>query len=337
VKDGRVIGEGWHARCGGDHAEVAALKNAAARGESVRGATACVTLEPCSHFGKTPPCAPRLIEEGIARVVVGTTDPNPRVDGAGLEMLRAAGVEVSAPCLEKECRWMNRGFIRTQTLSRPWITLKAAVGLDGRMALENGQSSWITGPTARTWAHLMRAEHHGILVGVGTILKDDPELTVRRTCGKSPLRIILDTDLSLPLSAKVLRGETFKEECLVLTCSADEKKRRSLEAAGATVCVVPQKDGRVDPEFALREIAARDVQMLMVEGGPAVLSSFIRAGLCDAVALFASAALMGAGPGPADGLRFEFMKDVVRLKDVRVRRAGEDVLMEGILPCSPAL
>jgi len=337
VKGGRVIGEGWHDRCGGDHAEVAALKDAAGRGESARGATACVTLEPCSHFGRTPPCAPRLIEEGIARVVVGTTDPNPKVNGAGLEMLKSAGVEVSVSCMERECRWLNRGFIRSKTRARPWITLKAAVSLDGRMALSNGESRWITGSTARTWAHLMRAEHHGILVGAGTILADDPELTVRHTCGKSPLRIILDTGLSLPPDAKALRAGKSGGGCLVLTCSEDGKKRRSLEAAGAEVCVVPPKDGHVDLEAALREIAARDVQMLMAEGGPRVLSSFIRAGLCDAMALFTSSSMMGAGPGPAGELRFEFMKDVVRLRDVRTRRAGDDALVEGIFRCSPAL
>ncbi|MDR3231293.1 MAG: bifunctional diaminohydroxyphosphoribosylaminopyrimidine deaminase/5-amino-6-(5-phosphoribosylamino)uracil reductase RibD [Synergistaceae bacterium] len=336
VKDRRVIGEGWHDRCGGDHAEVAALKDAAARGESARGATACVTLEPCSHFGKTPPCAPRLIEEGIARVVVGMTDPNPEVNGAGLGLLRAAGVEVSVSCMERECRWLNRGFIRSKTRSRPWITLKAAVSLDGRMALENGESRWITGPTARTWAHLMRAGHHGILAGAGTILKDDPELTVRHTCGKSPLRIILDTELSLPPNAKVM-GKNPGGGCLVLTCSGDEKKRMALEAAGAEVCVVPSGDGRVDLEAALREIAARDVQMLMIEGGPAVLSSFIRAGLCDAMALFTSSSLMGSGPGPAGELRFELMQDVVRLRDVQIRRAGDDMLVEGVFRCSPAL
>jgi diaminohydroxyphosphoribosylaminopyrimidine deaminase/5-amino-6-(5-phosphoribosylamino)uracil reductase len=332
MKDGRVVGEGWHARCGGDHAEIAALKNAAARGETVRGATAFVTLEPCSHFGKTPPCAPRLVEEGIARVVVGTTDPNPKVNGAGIEILKNAGVEVSVPCLEEECRWLNRGFIRSKTLSRPWITLKAALGLDGRMAVKSGESNWITGTTARVWAHLLRSGHQGLLVGAGTILRDDPELTVRHTCGKSPLRIILDTDLSTSPEAKALRGG-----CLVLTCSENAERKHRLEAAGAEVCLVPRKDGRVDLKAALREIASRDVQMLMVEGGPTVLSSFMREELCDAAAFFVSGVLMGSGPGPADGLSFESMKDAARLKNLRVRRVDGDMLVEGVFRCSPDL
>lgn len=334
VKDDRVIGEGYHARCGGDHAEVAALSDMAARGAHAGGATAYVTLEPCSHFGKTPPCAPRLVEEGVTRVVVGTVDPNPKVRGAGIAILQSAGVEVTPACLEKECRWLNRGFIRSKTLGRPWITLKAATSLDGRMALENGESNWITGPVARTWAHLMRSEHDGILVGTGTVFRDDPELTVRHTCGKSPLRIILDTDLSLSPNAAVLKGAG---KCLVLTCSGDATKKRLLEEAGADICIVPRKNGHVDPEAVLRELSARDVQMLMVEGGPKILSAFMGAELCDSLVVFAAGSVMGEGAGPGEQLRFENMKDVLRLRDLQVRRAGPDMCIEGIFECSPAL
>ena len=329
---GRVVGEGWHARYGGPHAEVAALADAERRGEDVRGATAYVTLEPCSHFGKTPPCAPRLVQEGIARVVAGSVDPNPKVAGRGLEILKNAGVQVSASCLEGECRWLNRGFFRRHTLNRPWVTLKAAVGLDGRMALPSGESKWITGETARTWAHLLRAEHDGVLVGVGTILADDPELTVRHTCGKSPLRIILDSGLSIPPTARVLRGK-----CLVLAAEGDEARRKTLERAGAEICHLPGKDGRVDLRAVLEELARRGVQCLMAEGGPKVLSAFIEAGLCDSLALFTAASVMGEGPGLGSGLHFDFMGDTIRLREARSRRAGEDLLVEGIFECSPAL
>ncbi|MDR1979742.1 MAG: bifunctional diaminohydroxyphosphoribosylaminopyrimidine deaminase/5-amino-6-(5-phosphoribosylamino)uracil reductase RibD [Synergistaceae bacterium] len=344
VKDGRVVGEGYHARCGGPHAEVAALDDAAKKGEDVRGATAYVTLEPCSHFGKTPPCAPRLVEEGVARVVVGSVDPNPKVRGRGLEILKAAGVEVSLPCLEKECKWLNRGFFRRQTLNRPWVTLKAATGLDGRMALPSGESKWITGETARGWAHLMRAEHDAVLVGVGTILADDPQLTVRHTCGKSPLRIILDTNLSLPPDAGVLKdagvfkkaGIFRKEGCLILTGCGDLEKKRALERAGAEVCVLPARP-RVDVDAALKELARRDIQSVMVEGGPRVLSAFIETERCDSLAFFMSGSLMGEGRGLGDELRFDFMKDVVRLREMRTRRAGNDLLVEGVFRCSPVL
>ena len=348
VKEGsdgtRVVGEGYHAKYGGLHAEAAALDDAARRGEDVRGAVAYVTLEPCSHFGKTPPCAPRLVKEGITRVVAGSEDPNPNVKGRGFAILTEAGVEVAAPCLEKECRWLNRGFFRYNILNRPWVTLKAAASLDGKMSLASespafaasGYSSalrGITGGCALDRTHLMRAEHDGILVGVGTALADNPELTTRRACGKSPLRIILDTKLSLPPSARVLRGG-----CLVLTCNSDTDRRKALEDAGAEVCILPpDKTGRLDLHAALPAIAERGVRLLMVEGGPTVLSAFMKAGLCDSLALFTAPLIMGEGPGLGDGLRFDFMGNVVKLRDARVRRVGDDVLVEGIFQCSPAL
>ncbi|MDR1048642.1 MAG: bifunctional diaminohydroxyphosphoribosylaminopyrimidine deaminase/5-amino-6-(5-phosphoribosylamino)uracil reductase RibD [Synergistaceae bacterium] len=346
VKDGRVVGEGFHARCGGPHAEAAALADAARRGEDVRGATAYVTLEPCSHYGKTPPCAPRLVEEGIARAVVGAVDPNPKVKGAGIEILQNAGVEVSCPCMEKECKWLNRGFFRSVTLNRPWITLKTASSLDGRMALANGESKWITGETARTWAHLLRAEHDGVLVGSGTIRADDPELTVRRSCGKSPLRIILDSNLSIsPDCRAVAGGSEGTGKCLVMTCGSFTKngfaenleKRRALERAGAEVCAVPEKEARVNLQGVLRELHAREVRSVLVEGGPRVLSAFIEAGLCDSLVLFTAGSVMGEGRGLGDGLSFEQMKDVARLRNVRARRAGSGFLVEGDFQCSPAL
>jgi diaminohydroxyphosphoribosylaminopyrimidine deaminase/5-amino-6-(5-phosphoribosylamino)uracil reductase len=344
VKEGRVVGEGYHAVCGGPHAEVAALEDAAKKGEDLGRATAYVTLEPCSHFGKTPPCAPRLVKEGIARVVVGSVDPNPKVRGGGIALLKDAGVEVTVPCLENECKWLNRGFFRRQTLNRPWVTLKAAASLDGRMALPSGESKWITGETARGWAHLMRAEYDAVLVGAGTILADDPQLTVRHTCGKSPLRIILDTNLASPSSARAL-----KEGCLILTGCGDMEKKRDLERLGVEVCVLPiQEDfspssknsktgARVDLKAALEELARRDIQSVMVEGGPKVIAAFIERELCDSLAFFMAGSLMGQGPGLGEGLRFDFMKDVVRLKETRARRAGNDLFVEGIFRCSPAL
>ena len=342
----RVVGEGYHAKYGGPHAEAEALSNSAARGEDVRGATAYVTLEPCSHFGKTPPCAPRLVKEGITRVVAGSEDPNPKVKGGGFGILREAGVEVAAPCLDKECKRLNRGFFRYNALGRPWVTLKAAASLDGKMGLasETLESETrtslrgITGECALDWTHLMRAAHDAILVGVGTVLADDPELTIRRACGKSPLRIILDTRLSLPSSARVLKGGA-----LVLTCGGDAcdwyaDKKRALEDTGAEVYTLPpDKSGRVDLRAALSAIAERGVRSLMVEGGPTVLSAFMEAELCDSLALFTAPSVMGEGPGLGDGLSFGFMGDVVKLRDICARRVGDDVLVEGIFRCSPAL
>lgn len=333
VKEGRIIGEGYHAFYGGDHAEAAALKDVKKKGENPQGATVYVNLEPCSHYGKTPPCAPRLVEAKVGRVVIGTIDPNPKVDGSGIQILRQRGIEVSYPCLENESRWINRGFFRAKTLGRPWVTLKAASGMDGRMALSNGESQWITGETSRMWAHLMRSEHDGILVGVGTVLKDDPELTVRHTCGKSPLRIILDTELSLLPTARILQSGG----CLVFTCTEDSKKQRVLEKAGAEVCLLPRRQGRVDIGAAMAELVRRGIFMLMVEGGPRVLSSFIENGFCDSLSLFLSSRLMGQGLGMADYLNYSAVNGTVRLTTLNLRRSGEDVLWEGRFECSPVL
>ena len=334
VRDGQVIGEGYHARCGLGHAEVAALADLARRGGTARGAAVYVNLEPCSHFGRTPPCAPRLVEEGVARVVAGMADPNPRVNRGGLDILRAGGVEVDGPCLESECRWLNRGFIRVQTLGRPWVTLKAAAGLDGRMALPHGESRWITAPESRQWAHRMRASHDAVMVGVGTVLQDDPELTVRDAEGESPLRVVVDSRLSTPVSAKVVTGSGG---CLIFTCCEDPARADALTAAGARVRRVPERGGRVDLEAVLSSLAEEGVLSLMVEGGAGVLTAFMELGLADSLALFTSCRIMGEGPGIGTGLRLGAMSESLLLRDATVRRVGPDFLTEALFSCSPGL
>ncbi len=334
VRDGQVIGEGYHARCGSEHAEVAALGDLARRGGTARGAVVYVNLEPCSHFGRTPPCAPRLVEEGVARVVAGMADPNPRENRGGLEILRAGGVEVDGPCLESECRWLNRGFIRVQTLGRPWVTLKAAAGLDGRMALPHGESRWITAPESRQWAHRMRASHDAVMVGVGTVLQDDPELTVRDAEGESPLRVVVDSRLSTPVSAKVVTGSGG---CLIFTCCEDPARADALTAAGARVRRVPERGGRVDLEAVLSSLAEEGVLSLMVEGGAGVLTAFMELGLADSLALFTSCRIMGEGPGIGTGLRLGAMSESLLLRDATVHRVGPDFLTEALFSCSPGL
>ena len=334
VREGHVVGEGWHRRCGGDHAEVEALKDAARRGETAEGATAYVTLEPCCHFGRTPPCAQRLAAEGVARVVAATTDPNPGVSGGGFAVLKEAGVEVSFPCLEDEARWINRGFLRVQTLGRPWVTLKAASGLDGRMALTNGDSKWITSPEARAWAHRMRASHDAIMVGVGTILADDPELTVRHTEGRSPRRVILDSRLRTPPEARAVCGGGG---CLILTASRDADRILALKNAGANVVTLPSCDGRVDLDEALAHLAREGVLTLMVEGGPGVLTSFMEARLADSLSLFLAPRVMGEGSGLGTGMVLASVADSLKLRDSTTRRVGGDIVIEGRFACSPDL
>ena len=323
-KEGRVLGTGYHHRCGEDHAEIDALKDAARRGEDVKGATAYVTLEPCCHFGRTPPCAQRLVQEGIARVVAATTDPNPKVSGGGLALLREAGVEVTCPCLEEMARWLNRGFIRVQTTGRPWVTLKAAESADGRMTVE-GPDRWITGMESRIEAHKMRASHDAILVGVGTVLADDPELTVRHVEGKDPRRVVLDSQLRTPPDAKVVKGEGG---ALILTTSDDAERTRRLEDAGAKVIPLPQKDGHVDLNAALSHLVQEGVLTLMVEGGPRVLAAFIKEKLADWLSLFVAPKRLGRGAG-LDGN--------VDLSFATMQPVGTDFLLEGCFPCSPDL
>ena len=265
-------------------------------------------------------------------MVAGTADPNPRVNSGGLAVLREAGVEVSAPCLEEEARRVNRGFIRVQTLGRPWVTLKAASGLDGRMALTDGDSRWITGPEARQWAHGMRASHDAILVGVSTVLKDDPELTVRHTEGKSPLRVILDSHLRTPTSARALRGG-----CLILTISQEAERARALQAAGARVVPLPSREGRVDLEVALAFLAREGVLTLMVEGGPRVLTALMEGHLADSLSLFVAPRVLGEGIGMGEGFSPASVAESFNLKDVTSRPVGDILLVEGRFSCSPDL
>lgn len=329
VRDGRVLGEGFHSCCGEDHAERAALGKTA----DARGADIYVNLEPCSHFGRTPPCAPLIVERGVSRAVVGMTDPDERVSGRGLDILRAAGIAVETGILGEECRWINRGFIRRVTLGRPWVTVKGAVSLDGGMALESGESRWITGPDARAAAHRLRSEHDAVLVGAGTVAADDPELTVRHTCGDSPMRIVLDSRLSIPPGAKIFAPGTtvFTSE------EAGRERRTAAAAAGMDVVTVPSGSFGLSLSHALSVLAARGVNSLLVEGGPSVIASFLREGLVDGVALFLSPRILGKNRPFSGPLVFASMDETVRITGASVKQVGNDFLLEGVPECSPAL
>lgn len=328
VRDGMILSEGWHARYGGAHAERAALD----RLPSAHGATVYVNLEPCAHHGKTPPCAPYIVEKGAARVVLGMVDPDERVRGRGIAILEAAGVAVERGVLEEECRWINRGFIRRTTMNRPWVTAKAAVSLDGGMALLGGESRWITSPEARAVAHLLRAENDAVLVGVGTVARDDPELTVRHTVGPDPLRVVLDARCSMSPGARVAKGAL-----VFVGAEADEGRCSDLRGHGAEVVAIPGDGGRLALPAVLAALADRGVSSLLVEGGPTVLSSFIREGLVDAFVLFLSPRIMGRSISMGGDLTFSSMDETLRLRTRAVRPVGDDLLLEGVPTCSPAL
>ena len=333
VKDQSIVGWGYHRRYGGPHAEMEALRMA---GSLAAGATAYVNLEPCSHFGKTPPCAPQLVEAGIVRVVAGMRDPNPQVNGMGLSCLEKSGVQTQVGVLEEECRWLNRGFIRRVTLNRPWVTVKAAMSLDGDIALQGGESKWISGPLSRSKAHLLRSEHDAVLVGVGTILADDPELTVRLVEGQSPLRVVLDTQLRTPPKARVV-GDG---RCLVLGSETAPSERVSaLEQEGARVILLPpdEKTGRLPVDRVLATLASEGVSMLLVEGGSSVISAFIQARAVDEYSLFLAPTLLGRGIQLAGEILLGSMEEAVSLSPATIKQVEGDLWLEVKPKCSPAL
>ncbi len=289
ARDGAVVGEGWHARAGEAHAEIHAL---AAAGQQARGATAYVTLEPCSHHGRTPPCADALIAAGVARVVAAMRDPNPQVGGSGLGQLRAAGIDTADGLMELEARELNIGFVSRMTRGRPWVRLKVAASLDGKTALNNGSSQWITGPEARRDGHAWRARACAILTGAGTVRDDDPRLTVRDVeTGRQPLRVVVDSHLETPTTARILEGG----DVLVAAASEDAAKIAALRKAGAEVLVLPNPQGKVDLVRLLQVLAGRGVNELHVEAGHKLNGSLLREGLVDELLLYFAPTILGSG------------------------------------------
>ncbi|HSG58784.1 MAG TPA: bifunctional diaminohydroxyphosphoribosylaminopyrimidine deaminase/5-amino-6-(5-phosphoribosylamino)uracil reductase RibD [Woeseiaceae bacterium] len=290
VRDGQVVGEGWHAVAGEAHAEILALQ---AAGGQARGATVYVTLEPCAHHGRTPPCVDALIRAGVAEVVAGLEDPDPRVDGRGLEALEAAGVAVRSGLMRNEIEDLVRGFVKRVTRGRPWVRLKVAASLDGRTAMANGQSQWITGPEARADVQRLRASSGAVMTGIGTVLADDPSLTVRDasldTRGRQPLRVVLDRGLRMPLSAEMLAlpGTTL------VYCTSDTG-RKPLVDAGAEVVKVGECDGLVDIGEVLDDLGSREVNELLVEAGPVLAGSLLEGGYLDELVIYQAPHIMGS-------------------------------------------
>lgn len=325
AKGDEVLAVGAH-RCAGEaHAEIVALATAGAR---ARGADLYVTLEPCNHFGLTPPCAEAIVAAGIRRVTFGCADPNPHVRGGGIELLRRAGVEVRSGVLLAEAEALVEDFAKSVTTGLPFVTLKLAQTLDGRIATRTGDTRWVTGPAARKQAHRLRREHDAVLVGIGTVLADDPALTVRLVRGKSPRRVIVDSHLRTPPKAAALRGGA-----LVLCAEAPPRRRALLEKAGAEIVLCPGRGGRVDLKKGLATLAKHGVLAVLAEGGGEIAGSLLAAGLVDRVVLFVSPRLVGGNDAvPAiggDGVGR--LADAWGLEGVRVGRVGEDLRIEGRL------
>ena len=320
MRDGEVVGEGWHRRAGEAHAEIDALN---AAGDAARGATAYVTLEPCAHHGRTPPCAEALIRAGITRVVAAMEDPNPLVAGRGLAMLREAGIAASSGLMAGEAHELNIGFISRMTRGRPWLRLNAASTLDGKTALNNGVSQWITGDAARRDGHRWRARACAVLTGIGTVRGDDPQLNVRAVpCERQPQRVLVDARLDVPLSAKLLKDG----QCLVAAAVADEGKIAALAERGVEVVVLPDAAGKVDLPALMLELGRRGFNEVHAEAGFKLNGSLLREGCVDELLLYMAPMLVGDS---AQGLfnlpELAALDKAVRLDLRDVRRIGGDL------------
>ncbi len=326
VRNGRIIGEGCHRRFGGAHAEIEAIVNAK---EAVSGATIYVTLEPCCHFGKTPPCVEKLIEVKPARVVIGVSDPNPLVAGRGIDVLRRAGIETTVGVLEEACRNLNERFFKFITTGIPFVTLKFAQTLDGRIATATGHSRWISSPPSRIFAHRLRSMHDAVLAGSGTIIKDDPELTVRHVKGRNPLRIVVDSRLKLPLEAKVLKKQEKAKTIVVAAGRADPEKARLLQEKGVETLVIGKDAGEhVDLKKLFIEIGKRQISSILVEGGAAIITSMLQEKLADRLVIVLAPKILGRGTDAVADLGIKHMDEAINFKFRKVYRKGGDIILD---------
>lgn len=327
VKDGQVVGKGYHAKAGTPHAEVHAL---AAAKEQARGATIYVTLEPCHHIGRTPPCTRAIMQAGIRRVVYGASDPNPQVLGGGGDYLASQGLEVKAGVLKEVCRDEHRFFFTHVTTGRPHVILKTAATLDGKTASRTGHSRWVTGEKSRAHVHRLRGWLDAICVGRGTALGDNPQLTCRAKGGRDPLRVVVDSTLKLSPQAKVINPKSSAGCVIACVHPAPETKKASLQAAGARILPLPSdQDGGVDLAALLDELGGMGVTSLLLEGGAGLAWGFLRAGLIDEVMYFFAPKLIGGSSAPPmiGGLGFERMDQALALEKPAIRRLGDDLLL----------
>jgi diaminohydroxyphosphoribosylaminopyrimidine deaminase/5-amino-6-(5-phosphoribosylamino)uracil reductase len=328
VKNDRIIGAGFHEKYGGKHAEVNAIEKA---GNNTEGSTLYINLEPCSHFGKTPPCVDLLIEKKIKKVIIGTLDMNPLVSGKGVKKLKAAGVEVKVGVLENECITLNKFFFKYITKKIPYVSLKAAQTIDGRIADKNGESSWISSVPSRKYVHSLRARYDAVLVGAGTVEKDDPKLTVRLTEGRNPKRIILDPDLHLKLNHKIFSRNADKNLIVITSRKSINKRRRinKLNSLGVNLIFAKEeKDDRVNLKSALRELYKIGINSVLVEGGSQVFTSFIKENLFDDIFVFISPKILGCGLPVVGNIGIKQLQKALKIKINNVEKIGDDILVE---------
>jgi diaminohydroxyphosphoribosylaminopyrimidine deaminase/5-amino-6-(5-phosphoribosylamino)uracil reductase len=326
VQRGKIVGRGYHKRAGEPHAEINALREA---GSKAKGSTLYINLEACSHYGRTPPCTESIIKSGIKKVVIALKDPNPLVKGKGIKKLCSAGIEVKLGILRKPALRLNEAYIKYITMGKPFIILKTAASLDGKIATSQGDSKWITGERAREYAHRLRREMAGILVGIGTVLADDPRLTAKsegkRKNQREPVKIIVDSKLRTPLRAKVLSHPTI----IATTKCASPKKISALEKKRAKVLIIEEKKGKVNLRKLMKELSRLGVNSLMVEGGAEINTSFLKENLVDKVLFFIAPKIIGGRKSSVGELGISKIRDALRLSSLTFKRFVNDILIEG--------
>ncbi|CAN2040378.1 diaminohydroxyphosphoribosylaminopyrimidine deaminase / 5-amino-6-(5-phosphoribosylamino)uracil reductase [Candidatus Magnetomoraceae bacterium gMMP-15] len=330
VKDGVIVGRGWHRKVGGPHAEVNALQDA---GDKAKGATIYVSLEPCNHTGRTPPCTQLILKSGISRVVSAMKDPNPDVAGGGLKYLQENGLEVSCGICEAEAKKLNQAFIKYITTKLPFVTLKCASTLDGRIATKTGDSKWITNESSRRFVHKIRHASDAIMVGIGTVMQDNPSLTTRLDDinGVDPTRIILDTNLSISPDAKVLHLNSEAKTIVVTGESISDEKKSIIRDTGAEIISISLKNSRIDLKHLMQHLGSIGITSLLIEGGSTVIASALKAGIADKVLFFFAPKILGGDDGVpiCSGIGPELMADAIPLKNINIHRFEDDIMIEG--------
>ena len=334
VKNGRVVGEGYHRKAGLPHGEIEALRRA---GKKAQGADLYVNLEPCCHIGKTPPCTEAIIAAGVRKVIVGMRDPNKLVGGKGTRQLRKNGVQVVTGTLRKECEKLNEVFIKFIRTGNPFVVLKTAVSLDGKIATSSGESKWITGPKAREKVHQVRNEIDAIVVGAGTILKDDPFLTTRlkkkSANVKHPIRVILDNEFLVPLKSNVFKNTDTQRVLYATGKKLPDSRRKELTRRGVDILILKEKKGGVDLRHLLHSLGERGISSVLIEGGGEVNASALEAGIVDKVLVFVAPILIGGkdAPGPLGGKGIRRLASAFKIKNMTVNQIGNDFLLEGYI------
>lgn len=314
VKDGKILGQGYHKKCGEGHAEVNAFKDAEEKNENVEGAEMYVTLEPCSHFGKTPPCADKIIEKKISKVFIGTLDPNPLVAGRGVKKLKDAGIYVEYGILESECYKLNEVFMKYIVKKEPFVVMKTGMSLDGKIATYSGESKWITEERSREDVHNLRNELTGIMVGINTVLKDNPQLTCRVNGGRNPIRIIVDSNLKIPMDCKIVNTAKEVETIIATTDKANLDKINSLEDKGVKIIVVPSKNGKVNLKELMTILGKLKIDSILLEGGGTLNFSALEEGIVDKVKIYIAPKIIGGKDSktPIEGKGIDNLKDAFK-------------------------